>query len=444
MGEHIRPPASTYSAGITPCNLVVALLALSFHITGALWVATNVAFPSMDDELQHFSYIREMAEVPVLFPQFERLRIVDSSLKSLTTKSNYLNHPSPYYHLMAWLDDSGLTPATRVQRLRIANLFISSLGIMIVLCSAMSILPSPSAFFTFAAVFVMFPKLAVVGGFINNDNLGIFAAGISFAGLARVYQGGGYRSGILLGLGIALAGWTKLTVLIMVGFALAGAELIRFFTAQTSRRGPVLAVGVAIGALGLIPTLQNFAAYGWPLFISADHNFLPIAERPELDFHHYTVFFLEKMTVKWSALEPAFWFQTIGQAGIVVAVLATMAIAVRAGWESDAAATKHYHSSSAHRIAAAYGLSTLAALAVHIAFGWQMFQQIGDLTSAQTRYYYGVWPGVALAVTMATLSLPGKRLRFVVSTTLLEVLALSTIQAAALYGWVIGKPLVVM
>ena len=47
-------------------------------------------------------------------------------------------------------------------------------------------------------------------------------------------------------------------------------------------------------------------------------------------------------------------------------------------------------------------------LAIHISFGWQAFQAIGEMTYAQPRYYYAVWPGMALAAAIAVMALPGR------------------------------------
>jgi len=428
----------------TAAYFAIVLLALLFHVCGALWTAVSTPFPSKIDELQHFSYMREMAQAPALFPRFERFRIVDNTLDSFTPEANYLNHPSPYYHLMAWIDDAGLAASTRVRLLRVANLTISSIGLTLILWSAVSLLPSLTTFATFAAIFVMFPKLAIVGGLINNDNLGILATGLCFAGLVRVYQGAGYGAGVLLGVGIALAGWTKLPVLMVVGFALIAAELLRISGVRTSRRSPVLGIAAAIGATGVIPTLQNYLAYGWPLYIYAghDHNFVPVADRPALNFIEHGVLFLRQMVLKWPALEPAHWLQIAGLMGVAIAILATATAQFR---RRGAPANAHAGPSNwntANQIATAYGLSLVVTMVAHIVFGWRVFQELGDLTSAQPRYYYAVWPGLALGAALAVHLLPHLRLRFYVRVALLLTLAMSTIQIAAFSGWLSGRPLV--
>ena len=53
-----------------PIEWAVLALALLFHILGAGAVAIMVPFPTRVDELQHFSYIRQMFEAPALFPDY--------------------------------------------------------------------------------------------------------------------------------------------------------------------------------------------------------------------------------------------------------------------------------------------------------------------------------------------------------------------------------------
>ncbi|HVQ69479.1 MAG TPA: hypothetical protein VMT08_18460, partial [Bradyrhizobium sp.] len=85
------------------------------------------------------------------------------------------------------------------------------------------------------------------------------------------------------------------------------------------------------------------------------------------------------------------------------------------------------------RIAAAYVVSTVVTLTIHIFSGWQAFQAIGDMTYAQPRYYYGVWPGMALAAAIAVMALPAGRWRGYSTILLLPTTLFSTVQFRALF-----------
>jgi hypothetical protein len=304
----------------------------------------------------------------------------------------------------------------------------------------MMLLPNLAGFALFAAILVMFPKLAVVGGLINNDNLGVLAAGLCFLGLARLQNGGSKGVGILLGLGIMLAGWAKFTVLVMIGFTLIAGELLRLGEAQDRQRRLVLGIAGAIGAVGFIPTIQNLFAYRmlFYVYLSPTHKSPAIAEHPGLEFLHHTGGFLYRMVLKWPALEPAHWIQIVGLGGGVAAVLAFMLAEFRGRWRSGGAAS----TPAANRLATAYGLSIMLTLVVHLAYGWWIYQTNGDLSFAQPRYYYAVWPGLALAITLALRLLPPGRPRGYVCICLLAGLAVSTVQFAIMISALKGTPLV--
>src|SRR5262245_50473636 len=132
-----------------------------------------VPFPSDIDEAQHVSYIIEMGEAPTLFPRFDQMFVVDPTLALVTGASNYLNHPSLYYHMMSWIDEPASPAERRITTWRIANGVLSTSGVALMLLAVVQLLPAPSSFALYAAMVVMFPKLGVVGGMISNGNVGV-------------------------------------------------------------------------------------------------------------------------------------------------------------------------------------------------------------------------------------------------------------------------------
>ena len=405
----------------THWRAIIITVALLFHLCGAAWVMATVPFPSAIDEAQHVSYIIKMGEAPTLFPRFDQLFVVDPTLSQATDAPNYLPHPSPYYHMMSWIDDPASPVERRISAWRIANAVLSTIGVAFMLLAGMRLLLAPTSFALYAAMVVMFPKLAVVGGMINNDNLGVLATGIAIFGLAR-WQGTTDRcAAALMALGMALAGWTKLTVLLMVGIAFVAAEALRLWRERAWPNMRDAAIIVAGGAIAAIPTFQNLLTYGRPLFISPTANFVDPAERPAIGFAHYAVHFLRAMWLKWSAFEP----MQLVQGPSLVATLAAAAFVLARLVRTMQCPTAIEVDPEANRIAAAYVISTVLTLALHIFFGWQAFQAIGDMAHPQPRYYYGVWPGLALTAAIAVMALPAGRWRGY-STILLLVTSLST------------------
>jgi hypothetical protein len=53
------------------------------------------------------------------------------------------------------------------------------------------------------------------------------------------------------------------------------------------------------------------------------------------------------------------------------------------------------------RLGVAYFTAALVTFAIHLHFGWQAFEKVGDLTIPQARYYNILWPGIALGGAVA-------------------------------------------
>jgi hypothetical protein len=363
-------------------SAIAAGAAMAFHLFGGLMFALVARFPSSLDELPHLSFIRWMERDPALFPHYERMRILTEDGRAWTGTGTYLNHPSPYYHLMGVIDRlSGGSVLT----LRLFDLALSSVGVGLMLAAGFRLLKGWRERSVFAAVLVLFPKLGVVAGIINNDNGALIAVGLAFLALVRWHERGGRREAVWLAAALALAGWTKLTVLLMLGFGVAVAELLRPSLLKRLRTEwanyLILAAG---GALGAVPTLVNLHRYGRALYHST-YYFTPVADRAPMTFLHYVRMFFWQLGRKWSGLEPT---PALGVVGLLLVLALAVVACVRL--PRDAAG----------RVAVGLMISLLPTLLLHLQFGWEAVREDGFLFMAQARYYYGVWPGFALGLAL--------------------------------------------
>jgi len=191
-------------------STVAAALVVLAHLLIALATAWHAPFPTEFDELQHLSVIRAQQEAPSLFPDHRAERILSlPSLAAWTDKPNYIPHPPLYYLALAPLSGG---PAPSVLTLRLANAAMSAVALCLVLLAGWRLFPTEAGRVVFALMAAAFPKAAVIGGMINNDNLAMLAAALVFAGLAGAPGGV-----VLLAAGLALAGWSKLTAMVALG-----------------------------------------------------------------------------------------------------------------------------------------------------------------------------------------------------------------------------------
>ena len=377
---------------------IAAGCALAFHALNGGFAVLMDRFPSSLDELQHLSFIRSMEARPSLLPNYDALRTLSGSASGFTDAPNYLNHPSPYYLLMGPIDR--LTGGSIVG-LRLANLSLSLAAVAILLVAGFRVLKRWRERAVFAGALVLFPKLGAVAGLINNDNGAILAVAVAVLGLVAWQRDPGRRSALLLAAGLALCGWTKLTVLLMVAFSVVIAEGLRLWRARKLEDLAAYAIVGAGFALAAIPSLSNLAAYG-RLLHHTDSFTVPIAQRADLGFGQYVWLFLRYMAEKWAALEPTDLIQRLGLGLVVILAAAVVSVGLRTS-KSDASDTEE---AAGWRIACGAILATLPVLAIHIYFGWRTFREDGFLEMAQMRYYYGLWPGFALGLGLLWLRFP--------------------------------------
>ena len=375
-----------------------AACALAFHALGGLLALTMDRFPSSLDELQHLSFVRAMGARPSLLPDYDGLRVLAGPAGGFTDAANYLNHPSPYYLLLAPLDrlTGGSVPA-----LRLANLGLSLAAMAILLAAGFQVLKGWRERAVFAGALVLFPKLAAVAGLINNDNGALLAVAVAVFGLIAWQRSPTRGAALILALGLALCGWTKLTVLLMVGFSVAIAEALRLWRAR--RPAPwsayvLLGAGLAVAA---IPSLANLAAYG-RLLHHSDVFTVPVGQRAQLSPGQYLWLFARYMAEKWAALEPTDLLQQLG----LYLVIGLAAVSVRLGLGQVTRPGEDADEDAGWRVSTAMILAALPVLAIHVWFGWRTFQEDGFLEMAQMRYYYGLWPGFALGLALLWLRFP--------------------------------------
>lgn len=363
-------PVSVPSFGLPASVWFIIACYGAIMLAGAL----TMPFPTRVDELPHLSVIRAQFEHPTLFPDWSQYHVLrEDDLTRWSSNANYINHPSLYYLLLAPLMLVTGDPLL----FRIANVLIATIALLIGVvavhrrfgCDNLS----PALFALIAA---SFPKAMIVGGMINNDNLSALAAAALFGGLLGLPGAGWW---VLAGL--AIAGWTKLTAFLALA-AVSGLWLAWQWTrgrmGWTDRLVAFAIIGLLIGA---IPYLVTLARTGHVLWVNDMIWRVPSAARETLDLPAFTIRFFRTMIWKWPAMEGIYPL-SLAFAGLLAPLL-LMAVAVR--YE----AVRHF--------VIAYAGATIFLLAVHFVFGWRSYQQMGDLTIMQARYYNILWPGIALA-----------------------------------------------
>lgn len=336
-----------------------------------IFIAIIHPFPSMFDELGHVSVVRAQFEHPDLFADTRNYMLVRAEdITRWSGNANYINHPAFYY--------LGIAPLLgfdhQVLALRFANVAMSMLAFAILLTTGVRFFGAVADRVMFAIIVASFPKTALTGGMVNNDNLAMVAAALVFSGLTNSVGGG-----LMVACGLALAGWTKLTALIALA-TVVGVKALLDYKCGLFRRDNWLALGGLV--IGSLPYLVSFARTGKLFHVNAAVFGTPPQFKPDWHFFDYMREFFLQFIAKWPAAEASLPL-AIG----TVLILAPLIFAA-IGTVKDP---------RARNIGIAYFVATFVTLALHFIFGWQSFKSIGDLSISQTRYYNVLWPGLALA-----------------------------------------------
>jgi hypothetical protein len=364
----------------------VLLVVCTAHVFVATSVALYSFFPSNYDEIAHISFVKAMAEAPVLFPHYGDYRLLDpKDLGLWTSEPNYLAHPSLYYLFMApvWILSGGSALA-----LRLVDVGLSSVGLALTAAAGARLITVPRTKPLFILLVFCFPKNPIIGGIVSNDNFVLIAAGLFFWGCAsprhRIFW---------LCLALVLAGWTKLTAL--VGLGVATSVLMLYEMLQEGkpsfRRGHI-ALGFAL-LLGFVPYAVNWTQMGHLLFVPQNSFWIiPAEQRLHFDIFGFLGFFLQQIVNKFPAGD-RMMDATFPLIGLVL---------------FSFAAFRSRGDDKARRVALSFLAAFLIFVPIHFYYAWHTFLSSGETCDAQPRYYNELWPGFALALSLACTSIDRK------------------------------------
>lgn len=195
----------------------------------AVWVG---GFP---DQMAQLSYIIHMAKAPALVPDLPAMQMWETQGVSggLTVFSpvagsvNYLNHPTLYYLMMAFLGGVRILPdgtaVLNLMWLRALNILLSASAMALACYMGYTRLQkrSPLTHAVYAAAITTLPMLAYSGAGVNNDNLATLALVVFFTGLVRYQEDKlNLTTYLLIGLGFLAGSFSKLTTALIFILAL--------------------------------------------------------------------------------------------------------------------------------------------------------------------------------------------------------------------------------
>ena len=174
----------------------------------------KVGYPP--DEVAHLAYIDYVYHHSEAIPKFEEMVIFEKE-----NGGNYLSHPPLYYKIMSTIYSETSSIQKNISNFRELNMIIFLASFLLLLYMGFSSKITLLGHFVYLSLISSVPMFAYLGGSITNDNLAIFGALVFILGLKRLLENRYTNlTFFIIGIGIFIAYFSKLTAAILIFFAL--------------------------------------------------------------------------------------------------------------------------------------------------------------------------------------------------------------------------------
>ena len=384
-------------------NFFVAAVILGLFVLSAGLSAERKSVTAGFDEVAHASYVAHIQHSGDALPDLTSMRLLDPQSFQFTGAANYLNHPPPFYDLLAVL---GPRLEGRPQALlahRLIDIAIASLGFAALLGLGLVARFPRHEFYAFAVPLACIPVLVPIAGAVNNDNLAFLGGAVATLGAWQLIatDRAGWLAVALFGL--IAASWAKLTGLLLVG-AMLGAVIAYLLWRQRLRWSLLLPIALAF-ALAAAPYIIYAVQYGSPTpqtpaqmaLLQDGARTAGWADLPRKSFPAYIVYFVIAFVADWM---PALGERNVLQYSMLAipvaalgCALAGIAVSLRRLWRRQETALDV--------VVVAGTVALVATFAVHVTYSYGRHVATGWMMDAYPRYYL---PLVAI-VPLAGLSL---------------------------------------
>lgn len=367
----------------------VCVIVLFLFIAAAALSAIRKDVTQGFDEVAHASYIAHLQHTGETWPAFPDMWMLDPSGFRFADEANYLNHPSPYYLLLARLGPrlEGHPEAILVHRL--LNVALAAIGLAALMAIGLAAGLPRLALYAYIVPLASIPVLAPLAGAVNNDNAAFTGGAIATLASFQLLSTGS-RAWLLTALGgVIIASWAKFTGLLLAGGLVAGVLLWLLWRGRLPLRwvAPIAIAALLAGA----PYVALFAQYGSPIprtpgeiaMIETGAHFLGWDNAERLRPLAFVAHFISEFVLEWMpTLKP--------RNAVNYAVLVIPLTAVLCGFAGTLVAVRRMvrGNEAPIDIVIVAGASAFAVtFIIHCIFGYQLHTEFGWRTIAYPRYY---------------------------------------------------------
>jgi hypothetical protein len=417
-GTYVQSGASSGGlAARAPGNGLVAAVIVGLFVLAAVVSAARKNITQGFDEVAHVSYVAQIQRDGETAPALPTMRLLDPRTFQFTGAANYLNHPPIFYALLARLGPRLEGNPHALFAYRLIDIAISALGFAALLSLGLAARWPRLEFYAYAVPLGCIPVLVPLAGAVNNDNLAFCGGAVALVGVWQLLTTGRENFLALALVGVVLAGWAKLTGLLLSAGLVSGVVAYMYWRRQLpwSRTWTCIIAVVLVFALAATPYIEFVLRYGSPTpetpariaLLSDGARAAGWADLPRQSFTHYLVYFIGAFVADWM---PTLGTRSdLNYAALVIPVetlgcaLAGLAISLRRLWQRQ--------ESVLDVVVIAGALAIGATFAIHVTYSYGRYAATGWLMDAYPRYYLPLIAIVPLACLSLLASLQTPRWR---------------------------------
>jgi hypothetical protein len=357
------------------------------------------------DEVAHASYVAHLQHSGETWPAFEDMRMLDPSSFRFTGEENYLDHPSPYYVLLARIGPTLEGHPEAILLDRLFNVALVAIGLAALMAVGLVAKLPRLTLYAYVVPIVGIPLLAPLAGAINNDNAAFAGGGIATLAAFQLLSTGS-RAWLMVALGgVILASWAKFTALQLVGGLVGGVLLWMLWHGRLPSRWVGL---IAVAALlAVAPYVALCVQYGSPTprtpgqiaLIKSGALAIGWDRAERMTPASYAAHFVSEFVVEW--MPTLKQRNALNYAALTIPIMA--ALCAFGGFMVAVQRVAHEKAGPLDIVVAAGILAFAGTFLVHGIFSYELHTEFGWQTSAYPRYYLPL----AAAVPLAGLSLLG-------------------------------------
>jgi hypothetical protein len=393
------------SAVAAKANWLVCAFVLLLFVVAATLGAIRKDVTLGFDEVAHASYVAHLQHSGETWPAFEDMRMLDPSSFKFTRDANYLDHPSPYYVLLARIGPTLEGHPEAILFDRLFNALLAAIGFAALMAVGLVAKLPRLTLYAYIVPIAGIPVLAPLAGAINNDNAAFAGGGIATLAALR-FLSTESRAWLIAALGgVILASWAKFTALLLVGGLVGGVLLWLLWRGRLPSRSVGL---IAIAALlAVAPYVALFVQYGSPTprtpgqiaMIKSGALAVGWDSAERMTPASYATHFVSEFVLEWMPiLKPR---NALNYAALTIPI--TAALCAFVGFLVAVQRIAYEKAGPLDIVVAAGVLAFAGTFLIHGIFSYQLHTEFGWQATAYPRYYLPL----AAIVPLAELSLLG-------------------------------------